>query len=262
MAKPYLGSYEWGEHTGGILSSPEKMRVLTLLVKAQVGQAFSRLGQGMGWNRTKLARLNFDAIATPDTSFCKAVHDEALAIYTPELLLHCIRTYLFACLFGQYHNQQPDFELLYTGCLLHDAGLTSNQQCQCTAKGFQVVGARYAYEFAQRHPHWASRGVPLYETISYHLNPFVPFTTETVEAALLQRGAMLDVIGLNHHQLGEQLIRKVNQHAPRDGFSEAIVGSMRNIDHAPGSHAHFLGKLGFEELASNNKVDIMVGTHD
>lgn len=262
MAKPYLGSYEWGEQTGGILSSPEKLQVLTLLVKSQVGQAFSRLGHGLGLDRTKLGRLNFDAIAAPDTSFCKAAHSEALAIYTPELLLHCIRTYLFACLFGQYHNQKPDFELLYTGCLLHDAGLTSAQQCQCSTNGFQVVGARYAYAFAQRHAHWASRSISLYETISYHLNPFVPFTTETVEAALLQRGAMLDVIGLNHHQLGQQLIGKVNQYAPRDGFSEAIVGSMQNIDHAPGSHAHFLAQLGFEALASNNKIDTMVVTHD
>lgn len=262
MGKPYLGSFAWGEHSNGILSGPDKLKVLQLLVKSQLGQTFSRLGQKLGLDKKNFARLNFDAIKVPDTSFCKAAHMEALTIYSPELMFHCIRTYLFACLFGQYHNQQPDFELLYTGCLLHDVGLTSSNQCQCTSTGFQVVGARYAYDFAERYSQLASRRVPLYESISYHLNPFVPFTDQTSEAALLQRGAMLDVIGLNHHQLGKQVIQRVNKLAPRDGFTEAIVDSMQNIEHAAGSHAHFLGRLGFEKLASTNKIDTMVETYE
>ncbi|MEX1222385.1 MAG: hypothetical protein WEA82_09780 [Idiomarina sp.] len=262
MAKPYLGSFEWGEHSNGILSAQNKLKVLQLLAKSQLGQTFSKLGQRLGLDQKNLARLNFDAIKAPDTSVCKTAHMQALTMYSPELMLHCIRTYLFACLFSQYHNQQPDFELLYIGCLLHDAGLAGSNQCQCTSNGFQVVGARYAYDFAVGHAQLAARRVALYESISYHLNPFVPFTDQTVEAALLQRGAMLDVIGLNHHQLGEQLIQRVNKFAPRDGFTKAIVGSMQTIEHAPGSHAHFLGKLGFEKLASTNKIDTMVNSYD
>lgn len=261
MSRPYIGSYHWTKKNNGILSKKEKCQVVGMLIKSQVANTLGFLQTGFGFDLHKFSRLNLHNIRVPDSSFVKKAEDLATTTYSPALYNHCLRTYYFGCLFAQYHNVKPDLELLYTGCLFHDFGLAGSHVCQTAHCGFHIVGARQAHTFAVENGWDHAKSIKLFESISYHLNPYVPLEKNDSEAALLQRGAMLDVIGLDHYKLGKELISQVNQLFNRENFKTEILNSMHDISHVKDSHADFLGRLGFEKLASTNKLDKIVLNH-
>lgn len=255
MSLPYIGSYHWTKKNNGILTKNEKCQVVGMLIRSQIANALGYLQTGLGFDLHKFARINLNDVVIPDSTFVKKAEDLATVTYSPALYNHCLRTYYFSCLFAQYHNLKPDLELLYTGCLFHDFGLADSHVCQTARCGFHIVGARQAQAFAVENGWDHTKSIKLYESISYHLNPYVPLDKNDSEASLLQRGAMLDVIGLGHYKLGTDVIVRVEQLFSRENFKREILDSMKNIQHVKDSHADFLGRLGFEKLASNNKLD-------
>lgn len=250
-----IGSYEWAEASDGILSTLDKARVLFMLVQAKAIETVGRVGQRLRLTEPGLSPQHLDSIRVPDTPAAKAAEQLAMRSCSGPLLAHCLRTYYFGRLFARAHHVCADNELLYVGSLLHDLGLTGHHIHDSERAGFQVVGARAAFDFAQRQGWSIRRSRDLYESISYHLNPFVPMGIAPLEAALLQRGAMLDVIGMNRHQLGDAVIDRLNHRLPRTGFRDEILATMRDIRHARGCHAHVLGRCGFESFASSNPLD-------
>lgn len=255
MDRSKIGSYAWSERSGGILTFSERIKLLNMLVKSQAIEAASKLKHALGGYGEALNRFDVERVAIPDTVISNASTDVAQQLYSKALLNHCLRTYVFGVLFSMVHRKKVDLEVLYVGCMLHDVGLTTSHRANSEAIGFQVVGAQYAYDFAIQHAQSHERAIQIYESISFHLNPYLSIPTREPEAAFLQRGAMLDVIGANKHLLGKDVIQEVLFNYPRESFKEEILDSMRNIKHARCSHAHVLGKCGFEKLAENNPLN-------
>ena len=71
--------------------------------------------------------LKFNAAAGaefPQTPTATAALAVATRFYTPALLNHCVRSYLWGTMYGAAHGITYDDELLYVSAMLHDIGLT------------------------------------------------------------------------------------------------------------------------------------------
>src|SRR5271166_2682442 len=63
-------------------------------------------------------------VVFPQTPAATAALSVATRFYSPELLNHCIRSYLWGAMYGAAHGIAFDDELLYVSALLHDIALT------------------------------------------------------------------------------------------------------------------------------------------
>jgi hypothetical protein len=158
-------------------------------------------------------------------------------------------------LLAQFHGVSPDAERLYLGCLFHDYGLAHRHAHESEHCGFELVGARHAHLFGKKHGWDETRCRALYESISLHLNPYLSFSDQEVEAVLLQRGATLDVIGAERRLIPSRELGRVHARYPRLGFREAILATMTDIRHPANSRAGFLFTCGFAKLAGGNPLD-------
>jgi len=71
--------------------------------------------------------LKFNAAAGaefPQTPTATAALAVATRFYTPALLNHCVRSYLWGTMYGAAHGITYDDELLYVSAMLHDISLT------------------------------------------------------------------------------------------------------------------------------------------
>ncbi|MDD3518084.1 MAG: HD domain-containing protein [Chromatiales bacterium] len=251
-----IGSYDWSESTNGLLSRRDKARVFGMLLRSQLAQRWTRILRSAGAYERRLARVDLDHVAVPDSAIVREAERVAERLYSRDLYAHCQRTFAFGMLLGQFHRAHPDPERLYLGCLFHDFGLTRAHAAESECCGFELVGARQARHFAHEHG-WSERHCrSLYESISLHLNPWLSMSAHEAEAALLQRGAMLDVIGADRHLIPLRELDRVQARHPRDGFRAAILASMTDIRHPPDSRAGFLFRCGFACLAGNNPLDM------
>ncbi|GGO71998.1 HD domain-containing protein [Bowmanella pacifica] len=237
-----------------MLSFPDKVQLFGLLLKAKCIEQHSALLIRLGF-RPVLSEVDDHWLCMPDSQLVRQVEQEAAALYTQPLLAHCYRTYFFAQLFARYHKLKVDSELLAVSSLLHDIGLCSPHSAQCSNTGFQVIGARYTQQRLAQAGYDTARQRRAYESISLHLNPHIKPEQPWAEAAVLQRGATLDVIGANRHLFAQDLLVGVHKYHPRHGFKQEIVGTMHKLPHHPNCHAGFLGKCGFAQLAICNPLD-------
>lgn len=250
-----IGSYGWSESTDGLLSKSEKARLMTGLLRSQLHQVLGRCLKAAGFYHNRLARMDAARIPHPDSAIVREVEVEALSLYSPELWRHCQRSYAFGMLLAQFHGVRPDAERLYLGSLFHDYGLTPTHAGRSEQCGFELVGARCAHDFVARHGWEQTASRALYESISLHLNPWLSFQQNEIEAVLLQRGATLDVIGNDAHLIPGHELEQVHARHPRHGFREAIIDTMHTISHPSDSRAGFLFSCGFVRLADNNILD-------
>ncbi|MDN3519127.1 HD domain-containing protein [Aquisalimonas lutea] len=255
MARATMGSLEWGERTHGILSRPEQMRLVAGLVRAQVTEKLSRLIARFGVHDRRIDRVDLDAVTIPDSAAANAAMDLVHRHHSDALRLHCLRTYYFAAVWSQFHGLRVDTEALYVASLLHDLGLADGFRDQSACCGFAVVGARSARQFAADQGWEERRRRLVYEAISYHLNPYLSLSRHDPEAACLQRGAHLDVIGTGAHLLPRGILDAVHDLCPRAGFRDEILETMSAMQHAPGSRASVLVNLGFLKMAAQNPLD-------
>ncbi|MDC8804063.1 HD domain-containing protein [Halomonas pacifica] len=259
MAK--LGSMEWGERSDGILSPTERMQMLAGIVRAQLGETLSRLARQLGGYRRQRLRIDPQRIPVPASAVTRLADELASQHYSEPLRLHCLRTYFFGQLWAQFHGLGIDAETLYVASLLHDLGLTPGFHQQTACCGFAIVGARTARQVVAERQWPPERQRAVYEAISYHLNPYLSLAHHEPEAACLQRGAHLDVIGAGHHLLPDTAIAHIHGAYPRTGFREAILASLSDVEHARGSQASVLASFGFARLASRNPLDRRHGDH-
>jgi HD superfamily phosphodiesterase len=74
----------------------------------------------------------------------REVVELAGSAYQEPLLGHCIRTWFWAELLGARDGIEPDEELLYVACLLHDIALTDRYRPPLSAACFAVHGGEVA----------------------------------------------------------------------------------------------------------------------
>lgn len=222
-----IGTREWLDRTRGALSRSERLAhqaaaiaVLTADLPSRVRFRWAAGGSG----------LDVDILA-PVTDLVRATTAWAEQVHTPWLLRHGLRTWEFGRLFGQLDAVEADAETLYLACLLHDVGLTDDHRipggdvgrtCRCfAAHGAHVSEAKLLELGAS--PLLASE---VADAIGMHLNARVGAEAGGV-AALVNRGAALDVVGVRASDLGRRVIGEVLARQDRAGFADQLLDVLR-----------------------------------
>ncbi|KGE77591.1 HD domain-containing protein [Halomonas salina] len=255
MLGPTPGSFAWSETTEGVLNAREKAHLIYQLVRSQMDEGLSRLVWRLGHSSVRKRAVEPSRVQAPDSALCRRVEARVAAHYSPALLAHCYRSWWMGALVGEALGIEADAEMLYVACLMHDVGLTDAHASCIAETAFQVTGAREARRLALAEQWHDDDAIRLYESISYHLNPWLDARRHTPEALLLKYGAHMDVVGAYRHLLSEEALRAIHRHHPREGFRQEITRSIVSAPHRAGGHAHCLRRLGFARLAGNNPLE-------
>lgn len=151
-------------------------------------------------------------------SACKLVRE----LHSPALLNHVHRTWWFADLIGQKRGLKYDRELVYLAALLHDLGLTGQNE---TDKRFEVDGANAAREFLAKHRYPQETASLVWDAIALHTSAGIADHKQP-EVALVHFGAFADVFGMNLQELTPLFVEEVLEHYPRLGMKQAFVETL------------------------------------
>src|ERR1700716_2956890 len=92
---------------------------------------------------------SISGVEIPDSKLAREVTELVLDTESPLLFHHSSRVYYFGALAGKHRGLKFDPELLYTGAMFHDMGLT--YQHSSVHERFEVDGANAARDFLRRH---------------------------------------------------------------------------------------------------------------
>lgn len=161
-------------------------------------------------------------ITIPDTPLVRDVTEYIRDTEDDLLYDHSRRVFLFGALKGRARGLTPNLELLYTGAMFHDIGLTSGyRESQLR---FEVDGAHAARDFLLQRGHSEADARTVWLGIALHTTPGVPEHLEP-EIALVTAGVETDVLGLGYHDLTDEQRRAVTDAHPRPDFKKRILGA-------------------------------------
>src|SRR5262249_4081113 len=110
-------------------------------------------------------------VTEPQTPAATAALTVATRFYSPALLHHCHRSYLWATRYAAAHGIAFDEELLYVSSMLHDLGLTDAFDSHRV--DFEVAGGSLAWVFGMAAGWPAERAARAEEIIVLHMRPDV-----------------------------------------------------------------------------------------
>lgn len=236
-----------------ILNKKEISNFKSLLITAKLGENKNKL---LSWIRLKSYKaIDFENINIPDSKIVTLAIEEANDVYHPTLLRHCYRTFFFSAGLASSQKLKIDDEFLFTTSILHDIGLTDKHNHVCSQQCFATHGGEFIKEFALLNGVGELRATKMQTAVDMHLNPFVSRNDFGNEAYLLSKGAAMDVIGAHSFQLLPNFINDVHNNYPRTNFKEYILNTMTSLNHKENTRADILFKMGFQKLASHNKLD-------
>jgi HD superfamily phosphodiesterase len=150
------------------------------------------------------------------------------------LFHHSTRVYLCCALTGMRKGLRFDPELLYTGAIFHDIGLT--EKGRGNQLRFEVDGANAARVFLRSHGVSATDVEKVWTAIALHTTPGLPEHVHR-EIALVTAGVEMDVLGPAYDRFAEEQRQVVVDAHPRgDHFTSDIIGTFyQGIKHHPDS---------------------------
>lgn len=176
--------------------------------------------------------ISIEGIGIPDSGLAKAVTEMVRDTASDLLFNHSSRVYCFGALAGQQKGLKFDPELLYTGAMFHDMGLTHQHSSE--HERFEVDGANAAAEFLRSHGIAQSDIDTVWTAIALHTTPGIPQHMHPV-VALVTAGVEMDVLGLTYSQYSDAEREAVVKAFPRTPhFKEDIIQAFYDgIRHKP-----------------------------
>jgi hypothetical protein len=176
--------------------------------------------------------ISIEGISIPDSKLAKAVTEMVRDTASELLFNHSSRVYCFGALAGQQNGLKFDPELLYTGAMFHDMGLT--RQHSSEHERFEVDGANAAADFLRSHDIAQSDIDTVWTAIALHTTPGIPRHMHPV-VALVTAGVEMDVLGLTYRQYSDAEREAVVKAFPRTPhFKEDIIQAFYDgIRHKP-----------------------------
>ena len=170
-------------------------------------------------------------IVVPDTALVAAITEHIRAAEDDLLFNHSRRVFLFGVLQGRRRGLQPDLELLYTGAMFHDIGLTPRYR-DSTLR-FEVDGANAARDFLLEHGVGETDADKVWLGIALHTTPGVPEFLWP-ETALVTAGVETDVLGIGRDDLAREDLEAVVAAHPRPDFKQQILAAFNEgMKHRP-----------------------------
>jgi hypothetical protein len=151
----------------------------------------------------------------PHTPAATAALSVAARFYTPALLNHCIRSYLWGTEYAAAHGIDFDDELYYVSAMLHDIALT--EPFDSHRLPFEEAGGDLAWVFGVAAGWPEERAARATEIIVLHMRPDVPAAADP-ESHLLQVATSWDVAGQRPEEFSPETRAKIVTAHPRLGF--------------------------------------------
>jgi hypothetical protein len=164
---------------------------------------------------------SMEKIAIPDSKLCKEVTDLVRDTESELLFNHSIRVYYFGALTGLRRGLPFDRELLYSGAMFHDMGLTPQHSSQ--TERFEVDSANAARDFLKARNIKKADIDLVWTAIALHTTPGIPFHMHPV-VALLSAGVEMDVLGMAYEEFLDAERQAIVAARPRTAhFKEDII---------------------------------------
>ncbi len=176
--------------------------------------------------------LTIEGVSIPDSKLAREVTELVQDTESPLLFHHSSRVYYFGALAGVHRGLMFDPELLYTGAMFHDMGLT--HQYSSTNERFEVDGANAARDFLSAHRISQEEIDVVWAAIALHTTPGIPQHMHPV-IALVTAGVEMDVLGLTYLEYSQVEREAVVRAHPRPAhFKEDIIQTFYDgIKHKP-----------------------------
>ena len=158
--------------------------------------------------------------AFPQTPAATAARFVAIRFYSPALLNHCIRSYLWGTKYAAEHGIAFDDELLYVSAMLHDIGLTDAFDSHRVH--FEQAGGNLAWVFGIAAGWPAERAERAAEIIVLHMSGDVSATADP-ESHILQVATSWEVVGRRPELFPEQARVEMLALYPRHGFGDEFL---------------------------------------
>ena len=192
-------------------------------------------------------------ITFPQTPAATAALSVAARFYSPALLNHCVRSYLWGTTYAASHSIAFDDELFYVSAMLHDIALTDPFDSHRIA--FKEAGGDLAWVFGMAAGWPADRAARATEIIVLHMRDDVSPTADT-ESHLLQVATGWDVVGRRPEEFSAEARAEILARYPRQGFGSEFVACFEDqAGRKPGSSAA-------ASIANNGATRIMANPLD
>ena len=174
-------------------------------------------------------------IRFPETPAATAALSVATRFYSPELLNHCVRSYLWAAMYASAHGIAFDDELLYVSAMLHDIGLTDAFDSHRVA--FEEAGGELAWVFGVAAGWPADRATRATEIIVRHMRADIAPTADP-ESHILQVATSWEIVGRRPEEFPAQARAEILDRYPRQGFGSEFLACFQDQGaRKPGSAA-------------------------
>lgn len=157
---------------------------------------------------------------SPQTPAAAAALVVATRFYSPALLNHCIRSYLWGATYAAAHGIAFDDELYYVSALLHDIGLTDSFDSHRLA--FEEAGGDLAWVFGVAAGWPAERAARAAEIIVLHMRDDVSAAADP-ESHLLQVATGWDVVGRRPEEFPSEARAEILARYPRHDFGGEFI---------------------------------------
>jgi hypothetical protein len=156
----------------------------------------------------------------PQTPAANAALSVATEFYSPALLNHCIRSYLWSVRYASAHGITFDDELLYVSAMLHDIALT--EPFDSHRMSFEEAGGHLAWVFGVAAGWSVDRAARAREIIVLHMRDDVAASVDP-ESHLLQVATGWDVGGRYADEFPPESRTDVLAQYPRQGFGAEFL---------------------------------------
>lgn len=153
--------------------------------------------------------------AFPQTPAATNALSVATRFYSPALLNHCVRSYLWGTVYAASHAIAYDDELYYVSALLHDIGLTAPFDSHRVS--FEEAGGDLAWVFGVAAGWTEERAARAMKIIVLHMRDDVPADVDP-ESHLLQVATSWDVSGRQPEDFSAEVRAETLARYPRLGF--------------------------------------------
>lgn len=160
--------------------------------------------------------FDVEALITPPTPTAARALEASREWCSPDLVNHCLRSWVWAGALAERNSIEYDAELLYVATMLHDAGVAPH--FDATEVPFELAGGAVGWTFAAGAGWPTERRQRVFEIIERHMWLSVDPAVDA-EGHLLEAATSIDVAGAGIDQLDAAFLREVTAALPRGEFS-------------------------------------------
>lgn len=241
---PRIGSIEWTERTGGVLTPRERWSLAGPLLRDELHIVRGAAATALRRHPGRHARLDPRVLLPPDSALARDAEVAARDLLSPALLNHSRRSYAWGAALAATDDVTFDHELLYVAAMLHDTGLPS----PVPGVDFTVRSAQVSRELSAAHGMTPADQEVVANAISLHHSPGIGLD-DGAEAFLLSAGAGVDVFGLRSERLPDAVRRQVVAQYPRLGFKREFARLFRaEARQVPHGRAWFLHRFALSDV--------------